>query len=296
MIIVKLWGGLGNQMFQYAAARRLSHINGEPLKLDTRWFGREAHGDTPRRYELGVFAIAADIATAGESRRMRGVDIRRWPKIVKRLMAAAGYAAPKNYVAERHFHFNPEILNLKGDIYLDGYWQSEKYFRDAGDVIRNDFRLKGPPDGVNTGVLQEIAGCESVSLHFRRGDYVTNANAAAHHGTASLDYYAAAIGAIGTRVVSPRFFVFSDDQSWVKRNLIIDFPVTYVEGNGAEKAYEDMRLMSSCKHHIIANSSFSWWGAWLGANPDKIVIAPRQWFQGGDADTRDLLPEEWLRL
>jgi hypothetical protein len=296
MIIVRLWGGLGNQMFQYAMARRLAYVNGDILKLDTGWFGRQARVDTPRQYELSVFALAADIAAGGESRRLRGVDIRQWPKVAKRLLAAAGHAAPKSYVLERHFQFDPEILCLKGDVYLDGYWQSEKYFLDAADVIRNDFTLKSPPDAANAVVLREIEGCVSVSLHFRRGDYVTNANAASNHGTASLDYYAAAIEAITARVPAQHFFVFSDDQEWVKRNFKIDFPVTYIEGNGAEKAYEDMRLMSACRHHIIANSSFSWWGAWLGANSDKIVTAPRRWFQNSNADTRYLLPEGWLQL
>ncbi|KAB0666162.1 alpha-1,2-fucosyltransferase [Oryzomonas japonica] len=296
MIIVKLWGGLGNQMFQYAAARRLAHINGDRLKLDTQWFGREARGDTPRRYELGVFDITADIATAEEVRRLRGVDTRRWPKAVKRLLASVGYATPISYVAEQHFNSAPEILSLKGDIYLDGYWQSEKYFRDTADVIRNDFRLKESPDGANASVLREIKVCESVSLHFRRGDYVTNSNAAAYHGVLSLDYYAAAIEAIGARVASPRFFVFSDDLTWVKHNFKIDFPVTYIDVNGAEKAYDDLRLMSACQHHIIANSSFSWWGAWLNKNSKKIVVAPQKWYSATEINSDDLIPDAWLRI
>jgi hypothetical protein len=296
MIVVRLWGGLGNQMFQYAAARRLAHVNGAALKLDTGWFGNEAPGDTSRRYELGVFRIDAGFASAGEARRLRGPDIRRWPRIVKKLVAVVGYAGRRSYVGEKHYHFDPEILRLKGDIYLDGYWQSEKYFRDAAEVIRNDFRLKPAPEGANRELMRKIGECESVSLHFRRGDYVTNVNAAAYHGTASLDYYAAAIDAILSRVGSPRLFVFSDEPEWVKRNLKAHLPVTYVEGNGEANAAEDLRLMSACRHHIIANSSFSWWGAWLGGNPGKVVVAPRKWFNAGNADTKDLIPEGWLRI
>ncbi|MDD2851998.1 MAG: alpha-1,2-fucosyltransferase [Desulfuromonadaceae bacterium] len=296
MIIVKLWGGLGNQMFQYAAARRLAHANGVPLKLDTRWFVSNSSIDTPRSYELDVFTLQTDLATATESRRLGGLDTRRWPKVAKRLLAAWGYTPPKSYVVEKHYYFDAGILQLKDECYLDGYWQSEKYFCDAAGLIRNDFTVKPIPDDANGGLLREINGCESVSLHFRRGDYVTNANAAAFHGMIPLDYYAAALKTIGVRVTSPRLFVFSDDQEWVKQNLKTGFPVTYVEGNGAEKAYEDMRLMSACRHHIIANSSFSWWGAWLGANPDKTVIAPRNWFIDSAVDTCDLIPDSWVRL
>lgn len=296
MIIVKLWGGLGNQMFQYAAARRLAHVNSDQLKLDIGWFGREARGDTRRQYELGVLSLAADIASAEESRRLRGVDRRRWPKIVKRLVSAVGYAAPKSYVMESTITFDPEILRLKGDVYLDGYWQSEKYFRDTAGIIRNDLRLKATPQGANAELLREISDGNSVSLHFRRGDYVTNPHAAAHHGIASLDYYAKAIETVRAQVSSPRLYIFSDDQEWVKRNLHTDVPVTYVEGNGPDNAAEDLRLMSACRHHIIANSSFSWWGAWLGSNPDKVVVAPSAWFSAEGADTSDLIPEGWLRI
>jgi hypothetical protein len=296
MIIVKLTGGLGNQMFQYAAARRLAHANRAELKLDTGWFGRETSGDTPRRYELGVFPLSADTATPGESQRLRGTDTRRWPRVVKRLITAVGYAAPKSYVAEKHFHFDPDILRLKSDVYLDGYWQSEKYFLDTAEIIRKDFTLKAAPQGSSAALLCEIAECESVSLHFRRGDYITNSSAAAYHGIASLDYYARAIENVRIRIASLRLFVFSDDMEWVKGNLHTDIPVTYVEGNGPDNAAEDLLLMSACRHHIIANSSFSWWGAWLGSNPDKVVVAPSAWFSAEGADTSDLIPERWLRI
>ncbi len=296
MIIVKLWGGLGNQMFQYAAARRLAHVNAEVLKLDTRWFGKEAPGDTARRYELDVFTLVADNAAADDSDRLRGRDTRRWPKIVKRLMNGIGYAVPSSYITEKHFHFNPEILQITGDAYLDGYWQSEKYFRDAAEIIRSDFQLVAEPQGMNRETLTMIEESNSVSIHVRRGDYITNASAAAYHGTLPLDYYHAALQTVQERVENPHLFVFSDDPGWVKDHLQTSLPVVYVEGNGARSASEDLRLMSVCKHHIVANSSFSWWGAWLGSARDSVVVAPERWFSDQVINTADLVPEGWLRL
>lgn len=295
MIIVRLWGGLGNQMFQYAAARRLAHVNGDRLKLDVSWFGRQAQGDTPRRYELGVFDILEEFASSAETARLRGPDIRRWPRFLKRLAAPLGIPR-RTYVGEKHYHFDPQILELRGDVYLDGYWQSGKYFQDAADVIREEFTLKSQPTESNARLLEEIADCDSVSVHFRRGDYVTNPSAAAYHGVASLDYYAAAMSEVRRRVPESRFFLFSDEPEWVKQNFKTDLPLTYVEGNGPDRGGEDLRLMSACRHHIVANSSFSWWGAWLGGNREKVVVAPQRWFMAGDNDTKDLIPEEWLKI
>ena len=295
MIIVKLWGGLGNQMFQYAAARRLALANDAPLKLDLGWFDRIPRGDTPREYELHVFNCVQDVASAREVKALRGVDTRRWPKAVKRLLEAAGLLVKRSCVREKHFHFDPEVLGLRGDLYLDGYWQSAKYFADAADAIRRDFTFRDAPDSVNREFAERIRGVEAVSLHVRRGDYVAG-GASRHHVSNSLEYYAKAIAALTARLREPHFFVFSDEPAWVKENLRLDVPLTCVDLNGAGKGYEDLRLMSLCRHHIIANSSFSWWGAWLSDHPEKIVIAPRQWFARDDKNTADLIPEGWLQL
>lgn len=296
MIIVKLWGGLGNQMFQYAAARALALRNSDALKLDISWFDSIAPGDTPRKYELGVYPVAAEPASKAESRRLCGPDIRRCPKILKRLAASIGYQPPKSCIRESSLRFDPAIMEAHGDIYLDGYWQSEKYFVDAAEIIRREFTPQCSPEPVNAGFLQQIGKCSSVSVHFRRGDYVTNPHAAAYHGFISPDYYSSAMAEISRQVPGAHFFLFSDDVQWVRENLRSDFPVTYVDGNGEANAYEDIRLMSACRHHIIANSSFSWWGAWLGANQEKVVIAPERWFNSDDMGTEDLIPEGWLRL
>jgi len=296
MIVVRLTGGLGNQMFQYAAARRLAHVTGQQLKLDCHWFSWQSPEKTPRNYELGVFDLKVEVATAAESRRLRGLDTSRWPKVLRHLLDVAGHKAPASYVKELKFKFEPNIRYLNGDTYLDGYWQSEKYFIDAEQIIRSDFRMKTEPQGKNANVLAEIRSCESVSIHFRRGDYVTNLQNAARHGILPLGYYQDALDILRRQIHQPHLFVFSDDLQWVKKNLKTDLPLLFVEGNGPDKSAEDLRLMSACRHHIIANSSFSWWGAWLGSNADKIVLTPQAWFFDQQQDTSDLIPSEWLRV
>ena len=141
-----------------------------------------------------------------------------------------------------------------------------------------------------------ILAVNSVSIHVRRGDYLTNPVTFQTHGLCDIDYYKKAIDEILDLVDKPHFFIFSDDQSWAKSNIIFGAPTDYVMHNNSLKNYEDLRLMSYCRHHIIANSSFSWWGAWLGNNPEKIVIAPKKWFNDPKIDTTDLIPDTWLRL
>lgn len=296
MIIVKLTGGLGNQMFQYATARRLALANVAQLKLDLSWFANIPPGDTRRQYELHVFNSVQDVASHIEVKALRGIEIRRWPKVVKRLVKTTGFFMKQTCVRERHYHFDPEILQLRGDVYLDGYWQSEKNFADVKDTIRKDLTVSIAPDPVNREIGDIIRSREAVSLHVRRGDYVSSKAANQHHVSSSLHYYKAAIAEMTARLRNPHFFVFSDEPAWVKSNLQVDVPMTCLEHNGPEKGYEDLRLMSICRHHIIANSSFSWWGAWLSDYPGKIVIAPQKWFKRGNIDTSDLFPESWLRL
>lgn len=296
MVIVRLWGGLGNQMFQYAAARRLALVNDAPLKLDLGWFANIPSGDTRRRYELHVFNSVQEVALPGEVRALRGVDIRRWPKILKRVVNSSGLFMKQTCQREKHYHFDPEVLQFRGDVYLDGFWQSEKYFADVAEIIRTEFAIGSAPEPLNKEIGDTIQSCEAVSLHLRRGDYIADKKTAQYHGVSPLKYYQAAIAEIRARVANPHYFVFSDEPEWAKSNLRVDEPMTYIEHNGPDKAYEDLRLMSLCRHHIIANSSFSWWGAWLSAYPARIIIAPQKWFNRDDIDTSDLVPEGWLQL
>ena len=292
MVIVQLVGGLGNQFFQYATGRAVAHRNRTPLKLDISAFDQ----DPLRSYRLHHFNIVESIATPDEVAHLtkRGSGI--WKRISRRVERYLLPPYRRSVFAQRFDHFDPDILRLRGNVYLIGYWQSEKYFKDIAHIIRQDFTFRHTPDTENQKLARIIANTNSVSLHIRRGDYVSNPITYQYHGVCSLDYYRAAVARLTQTVKRPHFFVFSDDMEWAQQNLKPDYPVTYVTHNGVERDYEDLRLMSQCKHHIIANSAFSWWGAWLCTRPGKLVIAPRKWFNKADCDTSDLIPASWSRV
>lgn len=297
MIIVKLIGGLGNQMFQYAAARRLAIRHNTELKLDLSFLENRQEVTTHRVYELKHLNINATIATPHEVAEFTGEYKNRYQATLMRLRRIAGLAIfhPNVYV-EPHFHFDPAVLDAPDNSYLDGYWQSENYFKDIGNIIQNEFTVITGQGERNRQLAEEIKATESVSIHVRRGDFVSDKATKEFHGVCSLNYYKSAIDRIRSQVRSPHFFVFSDDPEWVKENLELSNPATFMDHNGPDKGYEDLRLMGLCTHHIIANSSFSWWGAWLGTHPSKIVIAPMRWFNDVSINTTDLLPETWMRM
>lgn len=293
MIIVRLVGGLGNQMFQYAAGRRLAHVHQAELKLDLGWFNEIAASDTRREYELAVFNLQPHFATSEEVAKFRkSPSFMSVLNVLGRLFPFGG----QQHIKEKHFHFDPAILSLPDNVYLDGYWQSPKYFRDIEETIIKEFTIATEYTEFNKRIAESIARTESVSVHVRRGDYISNPVTSQYHGICTLDYYHAAVETISSRIRAPHFFLFSDDPDWVKKHLSSVHPMTIVDHNGPSRAYEDMRLMSLCKNHIIANSSFSWWGAWLSRSSRKIVIAPRRWFGKDNMNTDDLLPEHWLRM
>lgn len=302
MIVVRVMGGLGNQLFEYAAARRLAMVNNDQLKLDI-----STYAVSPRPYRLDKFNIIEDIASVSEVERLTGADSRNtFPQRVRRRLSRYVQklrpTCKTAIISELSTGFHPDVLHAKGDVYLNGYWQSERYFIGIEDVIRSEFTLKEPPDATNWQMGKVISECESVSLHVRRGDYVSNALYNKVHGTCPLDYYRAAIKLLmgcdfkSRSIENPHFFIFSDDHEWVKQNLKLDYPTTHVDHNGEDKDYEDLRLMSLCKHHIIANSSFSWWGAWLSTNVSKTVIAPKVWFNDQSKDSSDIVPKSWWRI
>lgn len=289
MIISQIIGGLGNQMFQYAAGRALSLEYGVPLRLDVFKF---ADYSLHQGFELRqVFNCAAEIANETDVRSILGWQ---FPSSMRRIVARPGMEAfrRRGFVVEPHFHYWPEINHVPQECYLHGYWQSEKYFQSHASDIRADFTFKTPVKKRNAELAEQIGSMSAVSLHVRRGDYANNPKTAVTHGLCSLDYYREAILHISKRVQKPHFFVFSDDIAWVKSNLKIAFPHQYVDHNLGTDSYNDMRLMSLCKHHIIANSSFSWWGAWLNPSAEKIVIAPRKWF-ANETNIPDLIPDHW---
>lgn len=292
MIITKIIGGLGNQMFQYAAGRALSIRNDTELALDISDFKNyKLHQgfEFPR-----LFNQQYEIATHMDVFKMLGWQA---PSLIRRVLARRQFASfrHKLFIAEPHYQYWAGIKNLPKNCYLSGYWQSEKYFGDVASQIRDDFKFRLPLQNKNSEFANEISQVNAVSLHIRRGDYVSNKKTTATHGLCSIDYYQTAIRYIAERVPHPHFFVFSDDIAWVKDNLKIDFPYQYVDHNHGPESYNDMRLMSMCQHHVIANSSFSWWGAWLNPSSEKIVIAPKKWF-AVDVNTRDLYPHGWVSL
>jgi hypothetical protein len=292
MIISQIIGGLGNQMFQYAAGRALSLERNQPLLLDiARFAGYGLH----QGFELErVFLRQVKIATKAEVYSILG-----WQSLpgIKRVLARPCMTAflRDGFVVEPHFHYWPEINQVPNDCYLVGHWQSEKYFQKHSSKIRADFTFKLPLSGKNADIAEQIGRVNAVSLHVRRGDYVKNPKTTATHGLCSLDYYHTAIRYIYETVEQPYFFIFSDDMAWVKEHLKIDAPCQYVDHNQGKESFNDMHLMSLCKHHIIANSSFSWWGAWLNSSPEKIVIAPNKWFANQN-NIKDLLPNDWVTL
>ena len=295
MIIINMKGGLGNQLFQYAAGRALAvrqeaRAGGSvELKLDVTGYGENNGIDTLRRYALGPFNIKASIANAGEIRHLKypyGIVSKGWRFFKAKILR------------QFNVRFVPALFNARGPLYLDGFFQTERYFVDKEKEVREDLRLTEPlsPKAESVSRLMRDSPFEAVSLHVRRGDYVSDAKTNEHHGTCDAEYYAKALEHIVTMIGKDiRVFIFSDDIAWVKENLILPYPSIHVSSPEI-KDYEELVLMSLCNHNIIANSSFSWWGAWLNANPDKIVTAPRRWVAKGEKDFADIVPSSWKRI
>lgn len=295
MIVVKLQGGLGNQMFQYAAARQLAYIHGTTLKLDLSFLNGPQVGHTIRKYNLDCFEINAEKAskwdimgaTNGSGNIIAGAALL--------LLRCTGLVPFYFFFRENAFNFNSELLELPENSYIEGYWQSEKYFKDIEGIIRNEYKFKKCLSLKYLELANSIDVENSVSLHIRRGDYVTHHATGEFHGICGIDYYQKAMNLISKNVESPHYFVFSDDPDWAVCNISSDKPITFVSCSQSS-AEDDLRLMSRCRHHVIANSSFSWWGAWLSDFRDKIVIAPKLWFKDQTIDTSDLIPNGWIRL
>lgn len=291
MIITHVIGGLGNQMFQYAIGRALSVTRNVPLRLDIQDFeGYTLHNG----YELDrVFSLDARLASKGDVNEVLGW--RAFGPIRRRLFRRqlASFRGSRLFV-DNLFGQRPRISTAPDTCYLMGNWQSEKYFRHVEDIIRQEFSFKNPLVGRNADIASLIKNSSAISLHVRRGDIAANPAAFAVHGLCSLDYYQRAIEYVTARISHPEFFIFSDDMPWVREYLQLEYPCHFVEHNKGPDSHYDMHLMSLCRHHIIANSSFSWWGAWLDPGRDKIVVAPDSWF-ATECDSSDIVPESWIR-
>jgi len=294
IVVTRLIGGLGNQMFQYAAGRALALRIKASLKLDLSGFS----ADPKRRYELDCFPIRAVAATDIDLQRCGAIPGEQ-PKLMTRALRRLGVHVPTSKVSmyrERHFHFDDNLATLRAPVYLDGFWQSERYFVEVAQTVRREFTPTQPFDANNRAFADRISAVKALSLHVRRGDYVDEQGTNRFHGTCSLAYYQRAVEYVSARIAEVHLFVFSDDQRWARENLQFDFPTTFVDANTPDCGFLDMQLMCRCHHHILANSSFSWWGAWLNPSLEKIVIAPARWFNAAGIDTRDLIPKQWVRL
>jgi len=262
--------------------------------MDRQWFGAIAEGDTTRVYELDGYKleqkfIAPESFTLAENGRR--------PSPLRRLLAGT----PRKPMLEHHRQqghgFDERVLELPDDSYLEGWWQDERYFLDIRPALLEEIELKDPVAGRNAEWLRQIQNTTSVSVHVRRGDYVDNPTTRAFHGVLGIEYYAAALEHVAA-VTGERdlnLFVFSNDIDWCKQSLELGYRTTFVDSGNS--GAEDMRLLKTCRHHVVANSSFSWWGAWLSDHPEKVVVAPKNWFSDPAANAEtEIVPPGWLRL
>ena len=289
MIVMNLKGGLGNQLFQYALGRHLATIHNTTLALDASSF----ESDPLRNYRLDSFNVSADVLPPKANHFGK--------RIVNKLFSERNpihrfFNKELPIVRENGFEFQPNILQSPDNVFLDGYWQSEQYFNAIAEIIRQDLTLTESLSADLKDLEQKIRSTNSVAVHVRRGDYASNPVTTAYHGLYPMDWYIKAAQELEKTLSDIHYFVFSDDYEWVKDNLKLAGSCTFIKPSPDGKEAQDLYLMSCCKHNITANSSFSWWAAWLNANPNKKVIAPAVWFMGAASNTKDLIPSTWMRM
>jgi hypothetical protein len=299
VIISNLVGGLGNQMFQYACGRSLSLELNQNLKFskDMIHFYKNPHNgiELDRIFELNLNLVSR-FELAKTIGRFRSYPLTR--KVLE-FNSLYKFRGPR-FIIEPQFRYLCDLDHrARNGAYLQGYWQSERYFKKYSTIIKEDFNFKNLANitNINNIKLAELINrTNSLGIHIRRGDYVNNRKTYSIHGVCSIEYYLSAVKNIQEKYPNPLIVAFSDDPDWVSREIAPYFSkLIVVSHNKGLESYIDMWLMSLCKHNIIANSSFSWWAAWLNKNPFKIVIAPKNWF-ANKADNADLLPPSWIRL
>jgi hypothetical protein len=293
MIIIHLSGGLGNQMFQYAFGRALALRYGYELKLDANYYNSQKclNSAVPRSYMLGSFDIKADLASPEEVAKLNTFS----KKVIRKIKYKI-FGPPKASLFEEKEYRN------KDENYYVGVWQNERYFKDFAENIRGDFHLKYEMSPQAKKLAQMIdADKFSVCLQVRRGDNANNPPSMKSFGCPDLEYYIPAINLVKQQMLRNgqsgllRLYVFSDDIEWVKNNLHSEFDTIYVSDSGV-KTQEEITLMSKCRHNIISNSTFGWWGAWLNPKHDKIVVAPKQWALKNTEGYRNITPAGWIRV
>lgn len=286
-INIKLSGGLGNQLFQYALGRSLAIKYLCALNIDTSWYKNTPEGSTPRVALIEHLNIKANFIENVVDHEIF-IQQKIWYK----------FFSKKIKVEKKYFKYDDSIMKVKPPLYLDGYWQSYKYFENIRHCLLNEItpKIDGAPSYSQLETLIKKSK-NSIAVHVRRGDYITSESASKVHGALAIDYYKNAINEIKKKTETQTFFFFSDEINWVKENLGNHENYNYIEPNcNQESAIQELYLMSLCKDFIIANSTFSWWGAWLGTNKDKIVIFPKKWMANLNSVNTDLIPKDWISL
>jgi hypothetical protein len=290
MIITKITSGLGNQLFQYAVAKSLSLNRNTPLFFDLSYYHSAYETDTARNFKLHHFNIDYKVLNTS--------PLVYFSKATK-LFPNRTFKPFFSLLKEKHFHYDAEIVQCSSVcITLEGFWQSEKYFAGSTEAIRSELTFKSIANTKAEHYKHEInKAVNAVSIHVRRGDYVSHPQFSKSFGFIGLDYYDKAVEHLKSKIENPTFFVFSDDKEWVKKHFSSNDHYVFVEIEGEDSDVTELQLMSLCKHHIIANSSFSWWGAWLNNHKNKMVISPKSWYKNKpDWNTKDLIPASWVTL
>ncbi len=289
MILIRLMGGLGNQLFQYALGRHLTELNNAQLYFDLSFLQNPPEGTTPRDFELDKFNISYKLGDERLLEQFHGSEFDSTELLITRLVTLGKFKKFKF----NDYGFDDSVLSLRGNYYVRGFFQSEKYFKEVEEIVRKELVLLPEYYPHDKSLAQEIKQHpKSVAVHIRRGDYVKNLASMDAHGICSKDYYSKSIKYLQEQYGNDtHFYIFTDDCEWVKKEMNWKAEVTLLDD---QKAIEDFYLMSLCKHNIMANSTFSWWSAWLNENKDKTVIIPKQWTPTAQTVTIDLAPKNWL--
>jgi hypothetical protein len=290
MVVVELKGGLGNQLFQYAAGIGLSCYLEAVLKVDiSNLKSADETLGTYRKYVLNNLTTPPQIISESEIPKSHRTGVRK----IFSLFNSGTFKTFK----EKHFHYHTNFWKETGNIYLKGNFQSNKYFEVYKKDVYAKIQFKSTLlSNKDQQILNDISSDSCLSIHVRRGDYVSNKIANDVLGVLPIDYYKTAYKEICNRSAIKSTFIFSDDINWVKENFSFIKDACFVQSNEANRDIIDFYLMQHCTHNIVANSSFSWWAAYLNPNPNKIVIAPKRWFNKAPYDTKDLIPAGWLTI
>lgn len=296
MIITEITNGLGNQLFQYATAFALAKKKGTDLLIDKSWYETEAASKNNRKFALDKFNINLKFAKLSETTKLKSP---KFPFLINSLYWRRQYALPyykRDFFREQSCLYDSHIFKAKNNVFLSGFFQSEKYFNEFRPILLHDLELNEKPDVDDAHMLKSIQNSNSVCLSIRRGDYLKKENMVAFN-IIGFDYYQKAIAYINERVESPVYYIFTDDTEWLNKNIDrFEIRNYIIAGSHLDTPHIGITLMKHCKHYITANSTYSWWGAWLNNDSDSIKITPEKWFLIERLNTIDLIPKGWIQL